>query len=135
MVTMEARRPMTAMAGGRGHPAGELIRTDGVPSPAGPARLTRSGRIVMTGVAALIIGMASVALATAAQATRTVGGVSSPGRYIARVVVRQGQSLWTLAEAYDPDADPRLIVADIEQLNSMTGDQLQPGQALWVPRG
>jgi len=126
MVTMEARQPMVAMAGGRTHPAGGQIRT---------ARLTRRGRIVMTGVSALIIGVASVALATAAQATRAAGGASSAGRYVTRVAVRPGQNLWTLAEAYDPDADTRLVIADIEKLNSMTSDQLQPGETLWVPRG
>ena len=49
--------------------------------------------------------------------------------------VQPGQSLWAVAEAYDPDADTRLVIADIEQMNSMTGDQLQPGETLWVPRG
>ena len=34
-----------------------------------------------------------------------------------------------------PDADTRLVIADIEQMNPMTGDQLQPGETLWVPRG
>ena len=58
-----------------------------------------------------------------------------PGRYVAKVTVRPGQSLWSLAEAYDPDADPRLVIQEIQQLNSMTGDQVQPGEVLWVPRG
>ena len=49
--------------------------------------------------------------------------------------MRPGQSLWSLAEAYDPDADPRLVVQQIRQLNSMAGDQVQPGEVLWVPRG
>ena len=52
-----------------------------------------------------------------------------------KVLVRPGDSLWSLAEAYDPNADTRLIVQDIQQLNSMTTDQVQPGQILWVPRG
>ena len=84
---------------------------------------------------ALLIGVASVGLATAAQATRAGGSAASAGPYVTKVVVRPGQSLWTVAEAYDPDADTRLIIADIEQMNSMTGDQLQPGEVLWVPRG
>ena len=62
-------------------------------------------------------------------------GSASPGRYVTKVLVRPGQSLWTLAETYDPNADPRVISAQIQQLNSMTSDQLRPGQVLWVPRG
>ena len=139
MVTMEARRSRVIVAGERARPADRRIRTSAMCRAAEPARLTRRGRIVVTGVSALIIGLASVALATAAQATRGAGaggaGGAQPGKYVAQVMVRPGQSLWTLAEGYDPDADTRLVIADIEQLNSLTTDQLQPGEMLWVPRG
>jgi hypothetical protein len=136
MVTMETRRSMVIVAGERVRPANREIRTSGARQAAGPVRLTRRGRIVVTGVFALVIGLASVALATAAQATRGAGaGGASPGKYVARVMVRPGQSLWTLAEGYDPDADTRLVIGDIEQLNSLTTDRLQPGEMLWVPRG
>ena len=135
MVTMEAGRPMAIMTTDRVHPAGVPIRTDGTRSHAGPVRLTRRGRVAVAVVSALLIFMASVALATAAQATHSARGTAAPGRYLARVVVRPGQSLWTVAEAYDPGADTRQVIADIEQMNSMTGDQLQPGETLWVPRG
>jgi LysM repeat protein len=97
-----------------------------------PARLTRRGRVVVAGVSALLIGALSVGFATAAQATRT--GAGSPGRYVAKVTVLPGQSLWSLAEASDPNADTRLIIQQIQQLNSMSGDQVQPGEVLWVPR-
>jgi LysM repeat protein len=101
---------------------------------AAPAvRLTLRGRVVAAGASALAIGALSIALATAAQASHA--GQAAPGRYAAKVEVRPGQSLWSLAEAYDPDADPRLVVQQIQQLNSMAGDQLQPGEVLWVPRG
>ena len=43
--------------------------------------------------------------------------------------------LWTLAEVYDPNADPRQVIQEIQQLNSMSTDQVQPGQVLWMPRG
>ena len=51
------------------------------------------------------------------------------------MLVGPGQNLWSLAEAYDPDADPRFVIQDILRLNSMAADQIQPGQILWVPRG
>jgi len=89
--------------------------------------------MAVTGVSALLIGALSVGLATAAQATRS--GPASPGRYLSKVTVLPGQSLWSLAEAYDPDADTRQVVQQIKQLNSMTGDQVRAGAVLWVPRG
>jgi LysM repeat protein len=89
--------------------------------------------MAVTGVSALLIGALSVGLATAAQATGS--GSASPGRYLSKVTVLPGQSLWSLAEAYDPDADTRQVVQQIKQLNSMTGDQVQAGAVLWVPRG
>ncbi|WP_300613872.1 LysM peptidoglycan-binding domain-containing protein [Trebonia sp.] len=112
------------------------------PAPAGtgraapaPVRLTRRGRLVITVAAALAIGALSVALAGAAQATGHSGALAGPGRAVTRVEVRPGQNLWSIAEAYDPDADTRFVIQDILQLNSLTSDQLQPGQVLWVPRG
>jgi hypothetical protein len=89
--------------------------------------------MVVTGVSALLIGALSVGLATAAQATRA--GSASPGRYVAKVAVLPGQSLWSLAEAHDPDADPRAVIQEIRQLNSISGDQVRAGEVLWVPRG
>ena len=74
-------------------------------------------------------------LAGAAQATGHSGVPAGPGKAVTKVLVRPGDSLWSLAETYDPNADTRLIVHDIQQLNSMTTDQVQPGRILWVPRG
>src|SRR5690348_4390025 len=130
MVTMPAKGPIATMDHGSVAVAKTPIRTPvELPRP----RLTRRGRMAVTGVSALLIGALSVGLATAAQATRA--GSSSPGRYLAKVAVLPGQSLWSLAEAYDPDADTRRVVQQIQQLNSMTGDQVQAGEVLWVPRG
>lgn len=135
MVAMQTRQPVTVLAIKCARPAESRIRTSNARSSAGPVRLTRRGRLVVTAVSALLIGATSVGLATAAQATRGGGGAAPAGKYVTKVVIRPGQSLWGVAEAYDPDADTRLVIADIEQMNSMTGDQLQPGETLWVPRG
>ncbi|HTU08197.1 MAG TPA: LysM peptidoglycan-binding domain-containing protein [Trebonia sp.] len=102
-----------------------------------PVRLTRRGRLVVTAAALLLIAAASVVLAGAAQALGHSGGAAQPARLgagITRVQVRPGQDLWTLAEAYDPNADPRQVIQEILQLNSMSTDQVQPGQVLWMPR-
>jgi LysM repeat protein len=129
MVAMATKSPIVTMNQPRAAGGGGPIRTPGIPPP---ARLTRRGRMAVTGVSALLIGALSVGLATAAQATRA--GSGSPGRYVAKVTVLPGQSLWSLGEAYDPNADTRLIVQEIQQLNSMRGDQVQAGEVLWVPR-
>jgi len=100
-----------------------------------PVRLTRRGRLVLTATGALAIGAVSMVLAGAAQATGHSGVPAGPGKAVTKVLVRPGDSLWSLAETYDPSADTRLVVQDIQQLNSMTTDQVQPGRILWVPRG
>jgi len=130
MVAMETMRPIVTMDHGPAVLGERPIRTPvALPSP----RLSRRGRMVATGVSALLVGALSVGLATAAQATRA--GSASPGRYVAKVTVLPGQSLWSLGEAYDPNADTRVIVQEIQQLNSMSGDEVQAGEVLWVPRG
>ena len=130
MVTMVSGKPMAVTERGRAAGEGVHFRTHtAVPA----VRLTLRGRVVVAGASALAIGALSIALATAAQASHA--GQAAPGRYAAKVEVRPGQSLWSLAEAYDPDADPRLVIQQIQQLNSMAGDQVQPGEVLWVPRG
>ena len=130
MVTMVSGKPMTAVERGLAAGGGARFRTRG----AAPAvRLTRRGRAMAAGASALAVCALSIAAATAAQASHA--GQATPGGYAVKVEVGPGQSLWSLAEAYDPDADPRLVIQQIQQMNSMTGDQLQPGEALWVPRG
>lgn len=138
MVTMATKGPTVTVNRGLAAPIGRPLRT-----PAAPLRLTRRGRIAVTGLSALLIGALSVGLATAAQATRagapgsgaTLSGPASPGRYVAKVMVLPGQSLWALAEAYDPNADPRLVIEEIQRMNSMSGYQVKAGTVLWVPRG
>jgi LysM repeat protein len=136
MVTMVSGQPLTAMKRGRAAGESGRFRT----RPAAPAvRLTRRGRVVAAGASALAIGAVSIVLATAAQAAHTAQPAhtaqASPGRYAAKVEVRPGQSLWSLAESSDPGADPRLVILQIQQMNSLAGDQVQPGEVLWVPRG
>ena len=128
MVTMADRGSAVTVNRRPAAPIGRPLRT-----PAAPLRLTRRGRMAVTGLSALLIGALSVGLATAAQATRA--GSPPSGRYLAKVAVLPGQSLWALAEAYDPNADPRLVIQEIQQMNSMSGDQVKAGTVLWVPRG
>ena len=51
------------------------------------------------------------------------------------VTVEQGDTLWTLAETFDPKDDPRTVVQEIERLNGLSSTDIQPGQVLVVPEG
>lgn len=102
------------------------------PAQDAPLRLTRRGRIVLVAVAALAVAVLSLLAASAAQAANH----SVPSRQsMVHVVVRPGQSLWSVAESADPDQDTRLVVKQIIDLNSLAGDTVFAGQQLWVPRG
>jgi LysM repeat protein len=128
-------RPLPALAPARVAPTGLVSAR---PAPAGesatsPLRLTRRGRVVIAVMAALLVAVVSLIAASAAQATSH----SAPrlgARNLARVVVRPGQSLWSVAESADPGADTRLVIQQILELNALTGDTVFAGQSLWVPR-
>src|ERR1700722_7610614 len=117
MVAMATKGPIVTMNDGPAARGESLIR---MRAAVPPARLTRRGRVVVTGVSALLIGALSVGLATAAQATRA--GSVPHDTYVTKVTVLPGQRLWSLGEASAPNADTRLIVQEIQQLNSMSVD-------------
>jgi LysM domain len=105
-----------------------------VSSAPGSLRLTRRGRIVVAVMVALLVAGLSLAAASAAQATGRSASQRGTGSGLLQVVVRPGQSLWSVAQNADPNSDPRLVIQQIAQLNALTGDVLIPGQRLWVPR-
>ena len=104
-------------------------------TPVAPLRLTRRGRVVAATAAALLVTVVSLFLAGVAQATNN--GPSSPAarQDLVQVVVHPGQSLWSVAESADPDQDPRAVIQQIIDLNSLNGDTVFAGQQLWVPHG
>jgi len=101
---------------------------------ASPLRLTRRGRVVVAGLAVLLVSVLSLLVAGAAQATSRAAPLSAAGHGLGQVVVRPGQSLWSVAESADPDADTRLVIQQILKLNALNGDTVFAGQQLWVPR-
>lgn len=129
-----------------GGPTGGGLREGtrrGRPVPGGrvaPARLTRRGRIVVAaltaGVAAGIAALAWLTLAGGAQASGPGPSGAAGGRPgMTRVVVQPGQTLWAIASRAEPAADPRLVIQQIMEINSLPGAGIQVGQVLWVPRG
>jgi hypothetical protein len=100
-----------------------------------PLRLTRRGRIVIAIAAALLVTLLSLLVTGQAWATGHSATPRGADHHLAQVVVLPGQSLWSVAQSADPNADPRLVMQQIVELNGLTGDALQAGQRLWVPHG
>jgi hypothetical protein len=100
-----------------------------------PLRLTRRGRVVVAVAAALLLAALSLVIAASAQATNHTAPSGAGQQNLSQVTVRPGQSLWSVAENADPDADTRAVVQQIIELNGLTGSVVFAGQRLWVPRG
>lgn len=98
-----------------------------------PLRLTRRGRIVLAGFLVLAAALMALAAAGGAAATGTGAPVSVYHRNLSQVVVRSGDSLWSIAARAQPDADPRLVIQQITDLNALPGPEISAGQRLWVP--
>ena len=98
-----------------------------------PLRLTRRGRIVVVVTTVLLVAVLSLIAAVSAEATNQAPARTAQG--LTQVVVRPGQSLWSVAENADPGADTRLVVQQIAELNGLTGSTVFAGQRLRVPRG
>ena len=92
-----------------------------------PVRLTTRGRRVVAILALIPIVFALVVLgshkASADSKTATTHSIK----------VQPGQSLWDVAVAVAPKADPRATIWTIEQLNHMSSSTIFDGQALVVP--
>jgi hypothetical protein len=82
-------------------------------------------------VAAVVSGF-SLGLASGALASNH-GSAGAGYRGMRQVVVQPGQTLWSIAAAAEPAADPRLVIAQITQINSLGGATVYAGQQLWVP--
>ena len=104
-------------------------------TPVAPLRLTRRGRVVVALAAALLVTLVSLLLAGVALATNDGPSPRAARENLVQVIVRPGQSLWSVAESADPDQDTRAVIQQIIDLNSLNGDTVFAGQQLWVPRG
>lgn len=104
-------------------------------TPVAPLRLTRRGRVVVALAAALLVTLVSLLLAGVAQATNDGPAPRAARENLVQVIVRPGQSLWSVAESADPDQDTRAVIQQIIDLNSLNGDTVFAGQQLSVPRG
>lgn len=123
-----------------------------------PLRLTRRGRLVAAALAALLL-VGSLVAGLVAASTSTAGarqgwfaaGATGQGSGIAvtvepdsigvvraaaddrEVVVRPGDTLWSIASRYLADRDPREVVVALRELNGIDGGALAAGQRLRLP--
>ena len=103
-------------------------------------RLTRRGKVVVGALAAVAVAAVAALLwlAIAGQAEAAgpgmTGGGSGAGHTMVRVVVRPGETLWSIAVRTDPGADPRAVIQQVIDDNALRGTAIQQGQVLWVPR-
>ena len=90
-------------------------------------RLTRRGRAVLVLLALLLAGLGVVSAAPASQAANPAGPAPT-------VVVKQGDTLWSIASRYAPGRDPFVTIDEIRRLNGLSGYTVPAGMRLTLPR-
>ena len=102
-------------------------------------RLTQRGRRVVWAFAVLllvaVLTPVLLVLASGAQAANHGLPASSVRASMRHVVVKPGQSLWSIALNAEPQADPRTVSQQIIEYNALGSQVVVPGESLWVPRG
>jgi len=144
----EVGRSAAEAAARRRHPAGSRIHrpvpagttTPRLPAAPGRAadlggvpgvRLTRRARRL-----GVVLGLA-VGIAVGSWVGSAVAGGDDAGLRLAgesSVVVRQGDTLWSIASAVaGEEVDVRAVIADIRELNDLPDAVVVPGQVLVLP--
>jgi hypothetical protein len=98
-------------------------------------RITRRGRAVLTAVVSIPLAVGALLVALNGGMATAVGDIGHETGQFQRVTVQSGQSLWQLAEALAPSADPRDVIADIVHLNQLPDADVHAGQTLAIPAG
>jgi hypothetical protein len=89
-------------------------------------RLTRRGRLVALILFLLLAGLGALLAASASDAAPPPGAAPT-------VVVRPGDTLWSIAARYDPGPDPFGSIEEIRRLNGLHGYTIEVGQTLTLP--
>ena len=77
----------------------------------------------------VVLAAAFLILVSLLLAKVAVGGTAG----VQSVVVQPGDTLWSIAVAHYPDADPRERVDAIERQNGLNGPQITAGESLQLP--
>ena len=102
-------------------------RARSVPGHRPALHLTRRGRVV----ALLLLFLVLTVAFSVGRVTSTALG--SQNGSAAEVVVQRGDTLWSIAERTNPDADPRSVSADLMAVNGLASPSLEVGQHLRLP--
>ena len=131
-------RAASPQAGSRGH---LRIVPDPAPvhraeAPAPRLRLTRRGRFVLIGMPTMLGAASLLVLAGLFTAPVMASGTASADAVQGQTVtVLDGETLWGLAAELAPERDPREVVAEIIEINSLANSSLAPGQRIFIPAG
>lgn len=127
----DARRP--------GIGAARADRARAAAAQPAPLRLTRRGRAVVAVLtvlaAAAVVMLLWLAVAGGAQAASHGEPAGAGYRGMTSIVVKPGQTLWSIAVAAEPSANPWVVIRQIIDANALGGTSVRSGQLLWVPRG
>lgn len=99
-----------------------------VATPARAVRLTRRGRVLLL---LLLVGVVLVAFSLGR--TSATAGSSGPTSAPRTTVVQPGETLWSIAHRVAPGADPRDVVSQLADLNSLGSTPIVAGQRLVLP--
>jgi hypothetical protein len=120
-----------------GEPADAGAATGHTARTAAPVRLTRRGRIVVSTLVVTVVSMAVLLVLLLASGGAQATNHGRPGgayQGMRQVVVQPGQTLWSIAAAAEPSADPRSVIQEIVSVNDLNGTNIAVGTELWVPR-
>lgn len=95
-------------------------------------RLSRKARLVRTGVllALVITGINQFGQFSGAQATNVAEHSTVGVHYVS---VRSGDTLWSLAQKYAPNTDPRNWIDQVTVMNNLGSVGILVGQRIAVP--
>jgi hypothetical protein len=103
---------------------------DGVGGGERGPRLTRRGRAVALALLLAVVFGAGLAFGTRAVGADSRSAVPAVPHSL---IVRPGQTLWGIARAVDPGADPRSTVDRLIELNALPGADIEAGRTLVIP--
>lgn len=88
-----------------------------------PVRITRRGRLALTGTVALVLVLALFSLVNAL----------GPAGASSAVVVEQGMTLTQIAAEHLPEVPLTQAVSDIQRVNKLSTTSIAAGQQLVIP--
>lgn len=102
-------------------------------APRSPLRLSRRGRLLLSGLTLALLTCAGVLASGGAPAV--AGSERAEAAVADRVTVRPGETLWAIAQREAPGVDPRETIAEILDLNALESAAVEAGSVLLLPAG